>query len=355
MATMSNIRGMLLEEALLYLLSRSGYKVLTEPDSDPDQRIVERNSAGLTVRGRGGIHQIDAIADYQLSPPFSHPQRLLVEAKCYSASEKVGLDIVRNAVGVFRDVSEYWSVLLPGGLPKRRHHYQYSLFSASGYTKPAEEYAFAHDIYLIDLEGSTYIQGVIRGIRNLTHADFGAQSKDSVKISMQSLRIAFREELFAQGGLALDQVRPRVALNAIRELRLIRDEIRRIRFSLLAMLSDTIPILLTPAPEITAAQLRNAYDVRITWEPANQHNGWVLRDRNNNDTPLFSFDVPLWIFERYAENGLLSPLRALDLKEQALAEFSAVITTEDGTPVRIVRFKLNRDWMRTVRERIPEA
>lgn len=56
------------------------------------------------VKGRGGEHQIDAIADFIVHQPFSYPQRLLVEAKCYS--NKVRLPVIRNAAGVLKDVNE---------------------------------------------------------------------------------------------------------------------------------------------------------------------------------------------------------------------------------------------------------
>jgi len=62
--------------------------------------------------------------------PFSNPQRLLVEAKSYS--KKIGLETIRNAVGVAKDVSECWFVGHPGGLARRRYHYQYAIFSLIG-------------------------------------------------------------------------------------------------------------------------------------------------------------------------------------------------------------------------------
>ncbi len=81
MANFSQLRGMLLEEAILYLLRVSGYKTVDTADSDSS---LEIHAAGLAVKGRGGRHQIDAIADFTVTPPFSHPQRLLLEAKCHN-------------------------------------------------------------------------------------------------------------------------------------------------------------------------------------------------------------------------------------------------------------------------------
>ena len=93
MPKIGQIRGMLLEEALLHLLRGSGYRTVEAVNND---ETLKAGAAGLSVKGRGGNHQIDAIADFLVSQPFSHPQRLLVEAKCYS--NKVRLPVVRNAV-----------------------------------------------------------------------------------------------------------------------------------------------------------------------------------------------------------------------------------------------------------------
>src|SRR5262249_54663549 len=105
------LRGALLEEAALFLLQRSGYKTV---DSRGNDRTLLETAAGLAVSGRGTYHQIDAIADHLVTHPFTHPQRLLVEAKCLSPTDKVGIETIRNAVGVVKDTSEYWT---PGARP----------------------------------------------------------------------------------------------------------------------------------------------------------------------------------------------------------------------------------------------
>jgi hypothetical protein len=129
------IRGMLLEEAVLHLLRRSGYRTIDVPGTDPTLCNV---GAGLAVRGRGSEHQIDAIADFVVHQPFSNPQRLLVESKCYGSLYKVGIEVVRNAIGVLKDTSEFW-VVGPGPIAgRRRYHYQYAIFSASPFSSGAQ-------------------------------------------------------------------------------------------------------------------------------------------------------------------------------------------------------------------------
>ena len=49
MVTISQVRGMLLEEALLYLLRLSGYQTVEEVGSDV---TLEQGNSGLEVLGR---------------------------------------------------------------------------------------------------------------------------------------------------------------------------------------------------------------------------------------------------------------------------------------------------------------
>ncbi len=193
MATMAQIRGMLLEEALLYLLRVSGYRTvdneMVSSGEDPTLRV---GHSGIEVIGRGGVHQIDAIADFTIAQPFSHPQRLLVEAKCYKDKDTIGIEVTRNALGVLKDVGEYW--VSSAGIPaKNRYHYQYALFASSGYALPTQQYAYAQDIYLIPLANSRFIRPVITKIMSITPLHFGQPAANSIQVNMTTLRKSVRE------------------------------------------------------------------------------------------------------------------------------------------------------------------
>lgn len=194
MAIISQIRGMLLEEAVLHLLRTSGYTPVISAGSDP---TLYDGHSGLEVFGRGGKHQIDAIADPIISLPFSNSSRLIVEAKCFSGDRPVGLPIIRNAVGVLKDVSEFWA---PPKNPNqlftiRPYHYQFAIFSASGYSIEAERYAFAHDIYLIQYQNSFYMYPIIQKIRDITFNDFMARTYTSINVNMTKLRKYVRNSI----------------------------------------------------------------------------------------------------------------------------------------------------------------
>jgi hypothetical protein len=183
---------MLLEEAVLHLLRRSGYRTVDTCASDPTLCTL---AAGLGVRGRGCSHQIDAIADFIVHQPFSNPQRLLVESKCYEFNHRIGIDVVRNAIGVLKDTSEFWAVG-PGPIAgRRRYHYQYAIFSASPFTSSAQKYAFAQDVHLFPLDRSTYVRPIVAAIRDAVPAELHLPAMVGQQGQFHQYRMAVREWL----------------------------------------------------------------------------------------------------------------------------------------------------------------
>jgi hypothetical protein len=152
MISESALRGYVLEEVLARLLRENGYSLLVRESQD---RAALRDSArGLLVRGRGADHQADALGELQIPTPFSLPVRLFAEAKF--RGEAVGITAVRNAVGLLDDINAYYRDDTGDGLPLRRYHYRYVLFSTKGFTADAQRYALAHQISLIDLQGPAF-------------------------------------------------------------------------------------------------------------------------------------------------------------------------------------------------------
>ncbi len=340
MATIWQIRGMLLEEALLYLLRITGYSTVEDAGSDP---TLHNGHSGLEVLGRGSRHQIDAVADFLVAQPFSHPQRLLVEAKCYSENHPVELRIIRNAVGVLRDVCEYWIPPIGNAAPKHRYHYQYALFSASGYTINAEKYAFVQDIYLIPLARSSYIAPIIRTIRNLSHESFCASKLNKVNINLSALRRSIRKRIRNEQETNLHELVPEDALPFLEEF---CRSCQRIGSAILAMIAKRFPVFLVPGPGVHLDQLQDFQKVRIFWD----EQGWYLQSIDGRN--LFSFDLPPNLFELYAEQGVLTATRAIELKAEVLSEFQTVLMVNDH--IRVITLRLDTEWLSQVRDRLSE-
>lgn len=154
MVTVEALRGYVLEELLAKLLHASGYRLLVSADQDQETLTIGKH--GLLVRGRGVNHQADVLGELVLPTPFSLPVRLFVEAK-YRRT-RIGLPHVRNAHGIIHDINEQDAsvTVRDDAVPMRRYQYQYALFSASGISLDAKQYALAQQISLIDLSSPEF-------------------------------------------------------------------------------------------------------------------------------------------------------------------------------------------------------
>lgn len=156
LVSLESLRGYVLEELLARLLYDNGYRLLVAAQQDPE--ALRGGAHGLLVRGRGADHQADVLGELALPIPFSLPLRIFVEAKYRAA--KTGLGDVRNAHGVVHDVNEHFGTASAGSrrVAVRRYHYRYTLFSASGFTMPAQRYALAQQISLVDLSSAAFAE-----------------------------------------------------------------------------------------------------------------------------------------------------------------------------------------------------
>jgi len=356
MASAQQIRGMLLEEALLCLLRGTGYRTVDSSDGD---ETLTGPLGFLKVKGRGERHQIDAIADYVFQQPFTHPQRLLLEAKFQTTP--VGLPIVRNAVGVVKDVAEYYVPArggrhngTQGGADKRdpakrkRYHYLYALFSSSEYSAAAERYAFAQDIYLIQLSNLKFFLPVVEAIEAMTAEDLQVSPEPREKISLRDARCRIRELLRRVG--AEDQSAPNNDQELSRGLAAFIDACRRIGSVLLAVAGDGLPVFLVPESAEVVRNLETTNRVRYYYYPE-RPTEWFLTDERDN--PLFSFDMPPELFKLYDEQDLLTRQRLADAKNEQMSRLLAVRWNGD-TP-ELVEFRLDREWLDDVRANLRET
>lgn len=185
--SLTSIRGALLEEAILYLLEEMGYSVIRTKNGDPQLRD---GSSGLEIQGRGMWHQVDALAVDPTSLPFAYPIRLIVEAKCYQ--KPVGIAVVRNLVGVLKDVSEnFTSSANFNAVPLKnvRFNYVAAVFSTSGFTDGTIRYALAHQIFLIQYKHASLFVPINEKLLSICESDFIGRSYDQIKGSYKARNI----------------------------------------------------------------------------------------------------------------------------------------------------------------------
>lgn len=339
MASKHQIRGVLLEEAVLMLLRASGYRTVTDAQGDS---TLGTSAAGLTVGGRGAWHQIDAIADLLIGQPFGYPQRLLVEAKSYADNRKIGLPIVRGSVGVLKDVSEYWVANLPNSPPVGRYHYQVAIFSSSDFTKEAQDYAFAHDIHLLPLSGSSFFVPVLQSIEAAADG-LPTVGNQVVGVELTPIRRELRRRLqpdivVENEPLQFDWLGPVVTAS------------RRVSRSLVATLGQAFSIFLTPDPALDLDALQTTEVVHIKFRDFANGRGWTMS--RPDETVLFTFDLPPRLFQLYADEGVLTRQTALELKETYFSDVTAVYAI--GQEIRLFRFRLNQNWVEELRATLPD-
>ena len=153
----SKLKGSLLEYAIRRLLTNCGFSRV-----QPDNLLIY-NRGGLTmINGKGAAHDADVLMNPPIQMPFSYPFRLNFECKAYN--KKIGLTIIRNALGLRYDLNEF-EIVTRTQLQNRqnnrrstlaidnrqRYNYQIGVASVEDFTKPAFEFAANNKIPLISL------------------------------------------------------------------------------------------------------------------------------------------------------------------------------------------------------------
>lgn len=236
MATIGQIRGLILEEFILFLLQNCGYRILDEKDGID----IREGKSGLEVQGRGEWHQVDALVAYDNTPAFVFPVRLIVEAKAYDKKRPVGLPVVRNAVGVLKDLNENYFSFNAGEEPlkMRRFNYVHAIFSLNAFSVNAQRYALAHQVFLIQYVHNPLFGNVQNAFKALTSDDIDKEV--TKKVDMRQLRMSVRnfiqsEEDFHFPGLS--------AVSG--KLRRILSGFQQIQGSYFGLLNGEYPVHLT--------------------------------------------------------------------------------------------------------------
>lgn len=206
-----SLAGYILEEMLAYLLRNAGYRLLTDEIEDPVE-LANRHH-GLVVRGRGADHQIDVLGELLWVPAFTFPLRLALEAKCRKG--KADIATVRNTVAALLDINQNNMPnrgTTPGASVLRpKYTYVGAIFSASGFSSHATDFALAHAVSLIDLRAPDF-QPLVRAARQ-SGATLSARYKEdqfrSATGFVRTIRDHMRQVLETRNqGLAMTSAAP---------------------------------------------------------------------------------------------------------------------------------------------------
>lgn len=153
----SKIKGSLLEYIIRRLLTNCGFtKVI------PDDLFIYQLRGLNFINGKGAAHDADVLMNPPIQMPFSYPFRLNFECKSYK--DKIGLTIIRNALGLRHDLNEF-EIVTRSQIESRknnrrsilaidnrqRYNYQIGVASVENFSKDAFEFAANNKIPLISL------------------------------------------------------------------------------------------------------------------------------------------------------------------------------------------------------------
>jgi hypothetical protein len=241
-----------------------------------------------------------------------------------------------------KDVSEYWFRAGDNGPAGSRYHYQGAIFSASEFTTESQDYAFAHDVYLLPLRSSPHFASLLDAIWEAVASLPRTANGQVVGIELGVVRAFVRELLQGYTANAAERLDPGFAWLAP-----LVDAHAQSRGALIGTIARAFPVLLMPRPNLDISRLPDVVDVRIHIEDRAAASGWRI-SREDGEV-LFTFDLPAELFESYARDGVISRERAADLKANYLREIQAVDATDER--MRVLTLRLNIDWLERVRER----
>jgi hypothetical protein len=347
MASIHQIRGALLEEIVLLLLARSGYRRILVGEEG-----TRNGPAGLEVEGRGTHHQIDALVTPLHSHAFVYPIRLLVEAKCQG--KPVPLTVIRSAVGILFDINQnYFSGRLADGreVQVQRFNYHAAVFASNGYSENAEKYASAHQVFLIDYSDVPAMRSVTNALLALDLEDFSARAQGRTPGNLTEIRNAFRNFL-EQGAVPNDQAvfSDQGAQKARNQL---IPSINAIRGSYYGMIEGLYPIHLISRREIPIRLIREQYVIPCAIHFTEDEKTWAFEptelEEGSDEFFRLEFSIPEFVADmlnaRSREGGQQRPrwLHIANVKQEYM-KFIDVTTVSEGQLVNF-RLVLDMDWL----------
>lgn len=340
------LRGAIFEEIVLYLLKLVGYRVI-EAGADGTQK----GAAGLMVRGRGEWHQIDALAAFDKTPAFMYPLRLMVEAKC-NRKNRAGIEIVRNTVGVLKDISENFFTYQPSdgsedqSVQVARYNYHAAIFSTTGYTRNAQRYALAHQIFLIQYNKIHLLEPVIDSLMALRLSHFQNDSKSILK-KMPEIREAIRQLLAEKENTGqnyrFEKVFTGSGLSFVKE-RLI-GPVTLIKGSYFGMLQGKWPLHLLSKSPLPSEAFKNSDQIKCKVHSSDLSRWYFSPSEiaeGNSSWFKLGFDIPeetAFLVKQDRNNAI----RIANLKRQKFSFLD--ISGKIGGLQRQVRLTLDDGWL----------
>ena len=357
--TAKQLKGALLEFIIKELLMNCGFKPVI-----PDGNYVykQEGSGLLYINGKGAAHDADVLMSPPMQLPFSYPSRLLFECKAYE--RKVGLDVMRGALGLQYDINEF-EIVTEQSITKRknnrratysisnrdRYNYQVGVASVHEFSKPAFEYAannklpllstswvFSEDINnLFDSITNEYLNGLPTGMGRLLYDYF--KSRDRVSFSALPVEL----QLFIDDDNVIGMI-VHAVFNLLGESLVGLNEFGDLFF----LFGAEATFLLTESPDTNVYKARIHYwpDEPNTWYLNIGRDGFASEDRNRH----FKFHLPERLMNEWAESSH-DRVEALKIKERFFSRIYIFGATTAEAPIPFRILEIDQPWLRGLRGR----
>jgi hypothetical protein len=327
--TFERAKGAIFEAIVRKLLQKNEY----EPCKADYEQVDDKGR----VRGRGEWHQIDALGRWKYTIPFVYPLRLLCEAKCWNNS--VGLPVVRNFVGVIKDIAENYFVEDNQDIDKRmlskRHTDCGAIFSISGFTKPAQRYAYAQGIFLVSYENNPVINKLVKNVEELSRFVRLARRRKKREFS------EWFERIWSTSYPPTDDkyVADREAF--IDNLTKLESKFSDVRTSVIGIATGVYPLHLLSYTEIP-------YDLFIGTDETFFRTTYRRTERGGYYFEIFPSDFPEVRLYFTVPEIILSKYRdSMRRFKMEFLEWIDIPVTVRGIR-RILRFKLDTEWLKSI-------
>lgn len=337
----AKIKGSLLEYLVRRMLTNCGFKKVS-----PDGRYIFEDRGLNFIHGKGAAHDADVLMDPPIQMPFSYPSRINFECKAYN--KKIGLAIVRNALGLRYDINEF-EILTDEQLQLRhnlrrqqlaianrvRYNYQVGVASVEDFSKDAFEFAANNKIPLISL----------RWLLDSETCDLFHEISDAYLNNVYNEQQRRNLLLFLKGDEELAQV-----LDVESHIQTIINSFelfeRRVLIGLLE--SGDMVFLLSEEEDITS-YLSNSRNLtaRYYYYPYETLDRWelVINPRRRLRFFLPQRIVNIWSAEAYHPNA------ALDIKERWFVRMFIFYKEPESRYSSFKIINLDEQWLNDVRHR----
>ena len=336
----SKIKGTLLEFIIRNLLINSGFTKVK-----PDGLFIFNQRGLCLINGKGSAHDADVLMNPPIQIPFSYPTRINFECKAYN--KKIGLTVIRNALGLRYDLNEF-EIVTRDQIKERqnnrrkilacddrqRYNYQIGVASVEDFTKDAFEFAAHNKIPLMSLRW--FLE---EATCNLFHQITDQYLKQFAKNDIDNLLDYLKGNKNQTAEFFLNHT-PSHIQTILNEFWSFQSKVKVGLLEsgdLIFLMNNNSALSLDNSPQIMSAQINfiNNSEDRTKW------------NLNLNNNLKFYFYLPKSIVSKW-ETQSFDDKTAIDLKEKFFGRcFIFFKTSPDNLPFKIIN--IDTKWLDNLR------